>query len=74
MNQQFTKKKIASTLIIGMITTMLISFTLIAVNVGFIMNFLTIWFRSWCISFSMAVFIMLVIAPRVESALNSIIK
>jgi len=46
------KHKIAFALIMGMITTAIISFTLIAVNMGFGTRFMTAWLRSWSISYS----------------------
>ena len=66
------KNRIAFALIMGLITTTLISFVLIAVNVGINSNFLVIWFRSWCLSYIIAVFAMLVIAPKVQSLVNSL--
>lgn len=50
----------------GMITTEVISFTLIAVNLGFNERFLTAWLRSWSISYVLAVSLMLLVAPRIQ--------
>jgi hypothetical protein len=60
------KHKILFALIMGVITTAVISFTLIAVNVGFSEKFLGAWLRSWTISYVLAVSLMLIIAPRIQ--------
>ncbi|MDF2188516.1 DUF2798 domain-containing protein [Paraflavitalea sp. CAU 1676] len=60
------KHKLTFALIMGMITTAIISFTLIALNLGFSEKFLTTWLRSWSISYVLAVTAMLTIAPRVQ--------
>jgi hypothetical protein len=60
------KQKITFALIMGMITTEVISFTLIAVNLGFNERFLTAWLRSWSISYVLAVSLMLLVAPRIQ--------
>jgi hypothetical protein len=60
------KHKLTFALIMGMITTAIISFTLIALNLGFGEKFLTTWLRSWSISYVLAVTAMLLIAPRVQ--------
>jgi hypothetical protein len=61
------KQRITFALIMGAITTALISFTLIAINVGFVPHFLFIWLRSWSVSYALAVTAMIFIAPRVQS-------
>lgn len=57
----------------GLITTSLISFIIIAVNVGLKSNFMIIWFRSWCLSYIIAVLAMLFIAPRVQLFVDTIL-
>jgi len=49
------KHKIAFALIMGVLTTGIISFTLVSVNLGFKVNFITLWLRSWAIAYSVAV-------------------
>jgi len=60
------KQRLAFALIMGMITTSIISFVLIAVNLGFGDKFLIAWLRSWSISYVLAVFSMLFIAPKIQ--------
>jgi Kef-type K+ transport system membrane component KefB len=65
------KQKLAFALTMGLITTAIISFVLIAINVGFGDKFLSAWLRS---SYVLAVFSMLVIAPRIQFLVNSLFK
>ncbi|WP_348811876.1 DUF2798 domain-containing protein [Flavobacterium maritimum] len=57
-----------------MITTFIISFLLISINVGFGDKFMVIWIKSWAIAYIIAVPAILIIAPRVEKLVNLIIK
>lgn len=68
------KHKLTFALIMGMITTAIISFVLIAVNLGFTENFLMTWLRSWSIAYVLAVSAMLLIAPRVQLLVNNLLK
>jgi len=68
------KQRLAFALIMGMITTGLISFALISINIGFGNRFLTTWLRSWAIAYVLAVFSMLLIAPRIQFLVNSLFR
>ena len=70
----FMKKRIAFALIMGLITTTLISFVLIAVNVGFTNNFLVIWMRSWILSYSIVICAMVFIAPKVQAFVDTLLN
>ncbi|MNT21173.1 hypothetical protein D3C72_1565020 [compost metagenome] len=71
---KFMKKKIAFSMIMAMITTFIISFLLISINVGFGDKFMVIWIKSWAMAYIIAVPAILIIAPRVEKLVNLIIK
>ncbi len=60
------KQKLAFAIIMGMITTAIISFVLIAINIGFGNRFLLAWLRSWSVAWVLAVSAMLLIAPKVQ--------
>lgn len=60
-------QKIAFALIMGGITTGVISFTLISVNLGFSENFVHIWARSWGFGYLVVIPALLIVAPRVQS-------
>ncbi len=72
MNIQIEKKKrIIFSLIIGLITTGIISFTLIVVNVGFTENFLIIWIKSWVIAYVVVIPVLLLIAPPIQKLIDN---
>ena len=60
------KQKLAFALIMGIITTGIISFALIAINIGFGNKFITAWLRSWSIAYVLAVSAMLLIAHKIQ--------
>ena len=68
------KEKILSALIMGIITTGVISFTLISINIGYSNKFLSIWLRSWAIGYSIVVPVILLAGPRVQSLVKILIK
>lgn len=68
------KHRIIFALIMALITTSIISFVLIAINVGFVEKFFFIWLRSWSVSYVLAVSAMLFIGPRVQQLVNNLLK
>ena len=60
------KQKVAFALIMGVVTTGIISFTLISLNIGFVERFWQIWLRSWSMAYVVVVPAILVIAPRIQ--------
>jgi uncharacterized membrane protein len=68
------KQKIAFALIMGMITTAVISFVLISINIGFSDKFLIAWLRSWSVAYVLAVSLVLLVAPRVQLLVNYFLK
>jgi hypothetical protein len=57
------KQQIAFALLMDIITTGIISFTLISINMGFIDNFFTIWLRSWGMAYLAVIPAILIIGP-----------
>lgn len=68
------KNKIAFALIMGIITTGIISFTLISVNIGYTDKFLRIWLRSWGMAYVVVIPAILIIGPRVQSLVDKLLK
>ncbi len=68
------KQKIAFALIMGVVTTGIISFTLIAVNVGFTSVFLATWLRSWVMAYVVVIPIILIVAPRVQRLVDKLFE
>ena len=68
------KHRIAFAMIMGIITTGIVSFTLIAVNVGFAQKFITVWVRSWALAYVVAIPAILVISPQVMLFVNHLFR
>ncbi len=66
------KQKIAFALIMGVVTTGIISFTLISINIGFVERFLSIWLRSWATAYVVVIPCILLIGPKVQAFVNTI--
>lgn len=68
------KHKIAFAFLMGIVTTGIISFTLISVNIGYGQAFLKIWLRSWLMAYCVAVPAILIIGPKVQLLVNYIFR
>lgn len=68
------KQKIAFALVMGLITTGIISFTLISINLGINSAFPRIWLKSRAMGYSVAVPAILILGPRVQKLVNNYIK
>lgn len=66
------KQKIAFALIMGIITTGIISFTLITVNLGWAHLHLDIWLKSWAIAYLIVIPAILIVSPFVEKLVHLI--
>lgn len=60
------KQKITFALIMGIITTGIISFSLISINLGFTDNFMKVWLKSWGIAYMLVIPVILLIGPKVQ--------
>lgn len=69
-NSTVLKKKVAFALIMGVITTGLISFLLVAVNVGFNARFIIIWLKSWLLAYIFVIPAILFVAPKIEKLVD----
>lgn len=68
------KSKILFAAIMGIITTGIISFSLLAFNLGFSDSFVNIWLKSWLRSYVIVIPIILIAAPKVQRAVNWILS
>jgi hypothetical protein len=68
------KQKVAFAMMMGVITTGVISFTLIALNLGFNERFLRIWLRSWGVGYAVAIPAILILSPLVQRAVDALLK
>ena len=68
------KNKIAFAMIMGVITTGIISFTLISINIGYTDTFLKIWLKSWGIAYIVVIPAILLIGPLVQKFVDNILN
>jgi len=66
------KQKLLFAVVMGMITTGLVSFTLTSFHVGFETRFLSVWLKSWSIAIMPALFSILFISPKVLRLVNTL--
>jgi hypothetical protein len=64
------KQKIAFALIMGIITTGIISFSLISINIGYNEKFLKIWLKSWVMAYFIVIPAILIIGPMVQKVID----
>ena len=67
------KRRIAFALSMGVVTTGIISFTIIALNLGFTSNFAQAWLRSWSTAYAIVIPAILLVGPRVQAAIDRLI-
>ncbi|KRB55607.1 DUF2798 domain-containing protein [Flavobacterium sp. Root186] len=68
------KQRIITAFLMGFITTGIISFTLISINIGYKENFLGIWLKSWCMAYMIIVPVIFFIGPKVQQFVSYLIK
>ncbi len=68
------KRKIAFSLAMGVVTTGIISFVLLALNAGFSREFAILWVRSWAIGYAIVIPAILVLGPRVQMQVRRLVK
>ena len=73
MNAQ-QKQKIAFSLSMGAVTTGIISFVLLALNLGFSNEFALSWLRSWAIGYLIVIPAILLIGPRLQAQVDRLVK
>lgn len=67
------KRKIAFALLMGIVTTGIISFTLLSLNLGFSTGFALRWLRSWAIAYVIVIPAILLIGPRLQARIDRVI-
>ena len=65
-----TKAHLKFALIASLVVTSYITFTLVAVNIGFKTDFIFKWLRSWLIAYTLVVPSLLFVAPFIRKKLN----
>lgn len=67
------KRKIAFALSMGVVTTGIISFVLLALNLGFTSHFARTWLQSWGIAYVLVIPAILLIGPRLQAQVDRLI-
>jgi hypothetical protein len=57
------KRKIVFAFLTGIVTTGMVSFTVVLINLGLTENFWRIWLKSWSLAFLVAVPVILIVSP-----------
>lgn len=68
------KNRLVFAILMGVVTTGIISFTLISVNIGFTEKFLQIWLRSWGMAYLVVIPAILIIGPRIQTLVDKLLK
>jgi hypothetical protein len=68
------KNKIIFALMMGIITTAIISFTLISVNIGYTEKFLKIWLKPWGMAYIVAIPAILIIGPMIQKLVDRLLN
>ncbi|WP_378411061.1 DUF2798 domain-containing protein [Rhodocytophaga aerolata] len=68
------KQKVVFAMLMGIITTGIVSFTLIVVNRGFAPGFASIWMKSWAIAYFIVIPIILIVSPGVQRVASYLCK
>lgn len=71
---QIMKQKIVFALMMGIVTTGIVSFTLLGVNRGFAPGFASIWMKSWAIAYVVVIPIILIVSPHVQRIASYLCK
>ncbi|CAL2065450.1 DUF2798 domain-containing protein [Tenacibaculum sp. 190524A05c] len=71
-NKNELKKKLVFALTMGVITTGIISFSLIVINLGFNNNFIQVWLKSWLLAYILVIPAILFIAPPIEKFVHNL--
>lgn len=58
----------------GIVTTCIISFTLISINIGYTEKFLKIWLKSWGIAYLVVIPAILIIGPKIQKLVDKLIN
>ncbi|MFS8975889.1 DUF2798 domain-containing protein [Cupriavidus necator] len=67
------KRKVAFALSMGVVTTGIISFALLALNLGFSEGFALTWLRSWGIGYVIVIPAILLVGPRLQAQVDRLI-
>jgi hypothetical protein len=68
------KQRVVFAMLMGIITTGIVSLALVSVNRGFAQGFVWIWMKSWIIAYLVAMPAILILSPKVQRLANDLCK
>ncbi len=68
------KEKVVFAMLMGSISTGIVSFTLIGINRGFMPGFGWAWLKSWTIAYIVVIPIILIISPLLQRVVRNLCK
>jgi hypothetical protein len=68
------KRRMAFALSMGIVTTGIISFSVLSINIGFSSAFPLKWLRAWILAYAIVIPIILLIGPRVQACVDRLIR
>lgn len=60
------RERITFALVMGIVTTGIVSFTLVTVLRGFVPGFFAAWIKSWLIAYATAIPVIILVSPKVQ--------
>ncbi len=68
------KQRILFALLMGIVTTGVVSFTLVSVNRGWAPGFTLVWIKSWIIAYFVALPVIVLLSPKVQLLVSMLCK
>ncbi|HTE28422.1 DUF2798 domain-containing protein [Flavitalea sp.] len=60
------KERLTFAMLMGIVTTAIVSFTLVVVLRGFVPGFIEAWIKSWLIAYFTAIPVIIMVSPKVQ--------
>ena len=68
------KQRILFALLMGIVTTGIVSFTLVIVNPGWAPGFTLAWIKSWIIAYCVALPVIILVSPKIQLLVSMLCK
>jgi uncharacterized membrane protein required for colicin V production len=68
------KERLTFAMLMGIVTTAIVSFTLVSVLRGFVPGFIEAWVKSWLIAYFTAIPVIILVSPKVQQLVAYIFR
>jgi Protein of unknown function (DUF2798) len=68
------KQRIAFSLLMGLVTTGIVSLTLMSINIGLGPHLWKMWLRSWATAYAVGIPVILLVGPKIQLVVYRIVK